>query len=147
MKVNFTIGGEPRAKARPRMSVSTGKAYTTEQTVLYENWIRLMYNSTVKHFFEGNVKMTVICYFDITKKDREALKKNKVNTKAYKDAIDKVEGLIRPSKKPDLDNIIKSVADSLNGIAYKDDSQIVEVVSKKYYSDKPRVEVELEDII
>lgn len=32
-------------------------------------------------------------------------------------------------------------------LAYKDDSQIVEVVSKKYYSDKPRVEVELEDII
>ncbi|CZR99694.1 Endodeoxyribonuclease RusA [Clostridioides difficile] len=90
--------------------------------------------------------MTVICYFDITKKDREALKKNKINTKAYKDAIAKVEGLIRPSKKPDLDNIIKSVADSLNGIAYKDDSQIVEVVSKKYYSDKPRVEVILEDI-
>ncbi|MFL8231041.1 RusA family crossover junction endodeoxyribonuclease, partial [Clostridioides difficile] len=59
----------------------------------------------------------------------------------------KVEGLIRPNKKPDLDNIIKSVADSLNGIAYKDDSQIVEVVSKKYYSDRPRVEVELEDII
>ncbi|CZR99762.1 Endodeoxyribonuclease RusA [Clostridioides difficile] len=105
-----------------------------------------MYNSTVKHFFEGNVKMTVICYFDITKKDREALQKNKVNTKAYKNAIDKVEGLIRPNKKPDLDNIIKSVADSLNGIAYKDDSQIVEVVSKKYYSDRPRVEVELEDV-
>ncbi|HEK4908696.1 TPA: RusA family crossover junction endodeoxyribonuclease, partial [Clostridioides difficile] len=60
MRVNFTIDGEPKAKARPRMSTSTGKAYTPDQTILYENWIRLMYNSTVKHFFEGNVKMTVI---------------------------------------------------------------------------------------
>ena len=49
--------------------------------------------------------------------------------------------MTRPTKKPDLDNIIKAIADSLNGIAYKDDAQIVELKSKKFYSDTPRVEV------
>ncbi|HEF0470354.1 TPA: RusA family crossover junction endodeoxyribonuclease, partial [Clostridioides difficile] len=44
------------------------------------------------------------------------------------------------------DNVVKIIADSLNEIAYKDDTQIVEVVASKYYSDNPRVEVILEDI-
>lgn len=67
------------------------------------------------------------------------------NTQTYREFIVEAEEEIGTGS-VDLDNIIKSVADSLNGIAYKDDSQIVEVVSKKYYSDKPRVEVILEDI-
>ncbi|EGT3840206.1 RusA family crossover junction endodeoxyribonuclease, partial [Clostridioides difficile] len=54
--------------------------------------------------------------------------------------------VLRPNKKPDIDNVVKIIADSLNEIAYKDDTQIVEVVASKYYSDKPRVEVILEDI-
>ncbi|WP_320408270.1 RusA family crossover junction endodeoxyribonuclease [Paraclostridium bifermentans] len=41
---------------------------------------------------------------------------------------------------------MKAIADSLNGIAYKDDAQIVEVVSKKFYSERPRVEVTIEDL-
>ena len=51
------------------------------------------------------------------------------------------DGKIRPTKKPDADNIMKAVADALNGIAYKDDSQIVNVTIAKWYSDTPRVEV------
>jgi Holliday junction resolvase RusA-like endonuclease len=51
------------------------------------------------------------------------------------------EGKIRPAKKPDADNIMKAIADALNGIAYKDDSQIVNVTITKWYSDTPRVEV------
>lgn len=146
MKVNFIIDGEPKAKERPRMSTRTGKAYTPDQTIMYENWIKLMYNTTVKHYFEENVRMIVTCYYDITKKDKEALEKKKINTKGYKEAMGKLEGSIRPNKKPDIDNIIKSIADSLNGIAYKDDAQVVEVIAKKFYSNKPRVEVTIESI-
>ena len=53
------------------------------------------------------------------------------------------KGEIRPTIKPDLDNCVKIVADSLNGIAYKDDSQIVSVVADKYYSDTPRLELRI----
>lgn len=52
-----------------------------------------------------------------------------------------------PCKKPDLDNIAKIILDSLNGIAYKDDSQVVELnISKKYTEDEERIEFELEEI-
>ena len=48
---------------------------------------------------------------------------------------------IRPTKKPDADNILKVVADSLNQIAYRDDAQIVDTQVRKFYSDRPRIEV------
>ena len=55
-------------------------------------------------------------------------------------------GEIRPTKKPDMDNIVKAVADALNGIAYEDDKQIIECSIKKYYTEEERIEVEIENI-
>lgn len=40
----------------------------------------------------------------------------------------------RPAKKPDVDNILKAVLDALNGMAYKDDKQVIEVTCGKWYS-------------
>lgn len=34
--------------------------------------------------------------------------------------------------KPDIDNIIKSILDGLNGIAYEDDRQVVEIMAIKH---------------
>lgn len=146
MKVSFTIDGEVKGKERPRFNTNTGRAYTAEQTMMYENWVKLLYRTTVKQYFQGNVKMIVDCYYGITKKDKSALEKCNIKTKEYKEARAKLDGLNRPTKKPDLDNIIKVIADSLNGIAYKDDAQVVEVVSRKFYSETPRVEVTIESI-
>lgn len=53
---------------------------------------------------------------------------------------------IRPAKKPDLDNVIKVIADSLNQVAYRDDVQIVDCQCRKFYSEQPRVEVTIKDI-
>ena len=146
MKVNFTIDGKPIGKQRPKFSTQNGRAFTPEQTKHYENWVKLLYRTTVKHYFEGNVKMSIVCYYGITKKDIKAIAKNNIKTKEFKEARAKLDGVIRPTKKPDLDNVIKVIADSLNGIAYKDDAQIVEVVAKKFYSNRPRVEVTIEKI-
>ena len=55
-------------------------------------------------------------------------------------------GLIRPTKKPDLDNVIKSILDALNKVAYHDDTQIVSLSVEKFYSDSPRVEVAISSI-
>ena len=52
----------------------------------------------------------------------------------------------RPVKKPDMDNIVKAIADSLNDLAYHDDSQIVETTVEKFYGEEPRVEVVIEDV-
>ena len=53
-------------------------------------------------------------------------------------------GEIRPVKRPDLSNIIKTVEDALNGLAYLDDKQLVDYgPSGKWYSDRPRLEIEI----
>jgi len=80
------------------------------------------------------LKMTVKAYFPIPKSTR---KKERVLMQA---------GKIRHTKKPDGDNVVKSIADALNGIAYDDDSAVVDLTISKDYSEKPRVEVEIEEI-
>lgn len=51
-------------------------------------------------------------------------------------------GLIHTSK-PDIDNMVKGVFDSLNKIAWKDDNQVFEIHSKKMYSYNPGIAVEI----
>jgi Holliday junction resolvase RusA-like endonuclease len=48
-----------------------------------------------------------------------------------------------PTKKPDADNILKLVADALNGLAYVDDKNIVTAHAHKVYSDRPRLEINI----
>lgn len=134
MKVKFTVDGEPVAKGRPRFNTRTGRAFTPTKTLAYENRMKRIYIEEVNHYFEGYVKLTVNAYFGIAKSDSKKKKAQKLS------------GEIRPSKKPDIDNIIKCI-DGLNGIAFKDDSYIVEVEAKKFYSDEPRVEFILEDVM
>lgn len=52
-------------------------------------------------------------------------------------------GKIFPTKKPDIDNVIKVIADALNGVAYDDDKQIIDVSARKVYSETPRVDVRI----
>lgn len=132
MKVSFTIDGEPVGKARPRMNTRTGRAYTPDKTRIYEEYTKILYRSKVKHYFEGYVRLTIKAFYGIARSDSKKIKEQKVNN------------TLRPSKKPDIDNVIKLIADSLNEIAYKDDTQIVEIEAMKYYSDNPRVEVTIE---
>jgi Holliday junction resolvase RusA-like endonuclease len=52
-------------------------------------------------------------------------------------------GAIRPVTRPDCDNYSKSILDALTGLAWVDDSQIVQLNIGKFYSEKPRVEIEV----
>ena len=54
-------------------------------------------------------------------------------------------GQIKATKKPDIDNVIKSVLDGLNGVAYEDDKQVVKLTANKYYGVQPRVEITIKD--
>lgn len=51
-----------------------------------------------------------------------------------------------PTIKPDTSNYIKSFEDALNGIVWKDDSQITDIHAYKRYSENPRIELEIEEI-
>jgi len=47
------------------------------------------------------------------------------------------------TKKPDIDNLIKTYLDCMNDLVYKDDSQIYSLSAYKYYSNDPRIEIEI----
>lgn len=139
MRVEFTIPGEPQGKARARTvrNKHTGAivSYTPEKTVFYEKMIAFAYKQkTTQNFESVPVVVAIYAYYGIPKSWS-----NKKKTGAIK-------GLILPTKKPDVDNIAKVVCDALNGVAYKDDSQIVRLFVHKRYSHVPRVEVEIFDI-
>ncbi len=57
-------------------------------------------------------------------------------------------GQIRPTTKADLSNYIKGIEDACNGIVWQDDSQIVAYHEPfgKWYSDRPRIEVEVKKL-
>jgi len=129
--IKFTIPGEPKAKARPRVTKS-GHAYTPDKTIEFENWVKLCYQESCSEVFhDGEISASIVCYFRIPE------------SKPKKKQLDMESGIIRPTKKPDLDNIAKSVLDALNGLAYRDDSQIVDLEISKYYSHAPCTKVVL----
>lgn len=132
MIVNFTIEGEPVGKGRPRHGKY--RTYTPPKTKAVENNIAYFYKVNVGHYFEGYVKLKLDLYYSIAKSDSKKKRLMKLNNE------------LRPNKKPDADNVIKLVADALNEIAYKDDTQIIEIVCRKFYSEIPRIEVTLEDL-
>ena len=57
-----------------------------------------------------------------------------------------LSGIIKPTKKPDIDNIAKIICDGLNGVAYKDDSQIIYLAVIKRYAEKGCVRVKLWEV-
>ena len=77
--------------------------------------------------------LRVIAYFGIPK------------SASQKRRTEMLAGSIRPTKRPDADNILKVVADSLNGLAYHDDAQLVDAQIRKFYSANPRIEVTIQE--
>ncbi|AWZ48357.1 RusA family crossover junction endodeoxyribonuclease [Clostridiaceae bacterium 14S0207] len=131
--IAIVIPGDPKGKQRPRLG--KGYTYTPKQTVNYENWVKMCYLEQAQNLMlEGEIKAEIIAYYSIPKSTSKKKRQAMMNEE------------IRPTKKPDLDNIAKIILDSLNTIAYKDDSQIIELQVKKYYSDYPRVELQLQDL-
>lgn len=57
-----------------------------------------------------------------------------------------IEGVIKPIKRPDIDNLDKTIMDALNGYAYIDDSQVVKKVTEKVYAIEDYVVVTINKI-
>ena len=80
------------------------------------------------------MKAKIIAYYEIPKSTSKKKKQQMLNCEIF------------PTVKPDTDNIAKSILDSLNGIAYLDDKQIVKLEVEKYYSQAPSTVVMIEEI-
>jgi Holliday junction resolvase RusA-like endonuclease len=130
----FEIPGEPMAKQRPKFARmgSFVKTYTPKETVNYEGLVRTSYGFQYKAaMHEGPVSLLVEAFVSAPK----SLRKRDVAL------IQQNDRALPVLKKPDWDNIGKIISDALNGIAYRDDSQVFDGRAIKYYSFRPRVEV------
>jgi len=152
MNIKFTIEGQPVAKGRPRI-LRNGRAYTPKKTKDYQDLVKWSYKGEK---FEGAIGIEIELYYGISKttklkKDKlvELLKENGVNTEGSKSELwVRVceKNIVKAILKPDLDNVAKAILDALNGIAYIDDNQVVELIVRKKRSVNPRAEVELYEV-
>lgn len=137
MARTFIVPGEPRGKMRPKASNFGGhsRVYTPSKQIEYENWIRCCYREKYQNepALEGPLCVQVHVHMGIPK-----------STPKKKRAL-MLEDKIMPTKKPDLDNVIKDL-DALNGIAFVDDSQIVGIVARKDYAEAPSVEFIIREV-
>lgn len=134
--VTFQVPGKPQGKARARTFYNTtaGKhtSVTPDRTVLYENLIKEQFLSSANGFYIDQEKPVFlsICAKFLPPKSTPKKKRKEM-----------MERNILPLKKPDIDNIVKVVADALNGVAYHDDTQIALLAASKIYSDEEGLDI------
>lgn len=126
--LTIMIPGDPHGKQRPRFRAN-GSAYTPTPTKAYEKAISTIAAAEMqgREPLDGPVIVEMRAHFEIPKSWPEAKR------------MDALLGRIRPTGSPDLDNIVKSLCDGLNGVAYRDDSRVVAITASKVYGHRPFV--------
>lgn len=135
--INFTVYGEPVAQGRPRAANIGGhiRMYDPKKSRDYKDYVKLAAGEVApKRLIDTPIKLRLDVYRPIPK----SLSKKK--------AAQAEAGELRPTTKPDADNYLKGVKDALKNVIWKDDSQVVEVAVGKWYSEKPRVEIQISEI-
>lgn len=131
IEIYFVVDGEPVSWKRPRFNGKRG--FEDAKVKKFKEKVRAAYYDEIQYQpmrFEPDqpIEMVVNFYLQTPK----SISKNKLLELLTKK---------RPTKRPDIDNLFKGIADALNGIAYPDDSQIVSVTARKFWSEEPKVEV------
>lgn len=147
-EIYFRVDGEVVPKARPRFrrvvftdsktqEKKSGVAtYTPKKTLSYEQKVKAAYMVECPFgvaFPTEPLEIVLNVYMAMPK---SATKKSKLEMLMHK----------FPTKKPDADNLLKSVADALNGVAYTDDSQIVSATVRKFWSEQGSAEITLREV-
>lgn len=127
MMYTTTIPIKPVPKARPR--VSNGRAYTPQRTKQFERDVAVMVRSTMmkncQKPIEGSVYVAITFNFKTPNAD--------------------FVGCSNYTTTSDVDNLIKAVLDALNGVAYNDDRQVVQVTGWKRWDVSDSVIVTVSD--
>lgn len=127
--ISYTIYLLPKATPRPR-SGNNGIFYVKgakDNKKFFKNYF---INNDVE-IIKTPCKFTCTSYFPIPKSMNNMEK------------IAAELGLIRPISKPDWDNVAKAYCDMIQDTLLLDDALIIEGTSKKFYSVKPRIEIEI----
>jgi Holliday junction resolvase RusA-like endonuclease len=132
----LTIPGAPIAKGRPKVS-SRGRfprVYTPAKTRRYEDLIKIAAAEVMQDCppIEGALLLTVTAYVQMPKS---------LSKKARAEAMD---GIRKPVTRPDADNYAKAALDGCNGVLFRDDSQVTDLIVRKRYSERPRLVITME---
>ena len=134
MVAEFVIPGSPQGKARPR--VTSHGTYTPKKTKDYERKVCFEYQRQSSAWFgESALAVHIAAYLPIPQSKPKTIRAKMLS------------GEIRPTIKADADNLAKSVLDALNGVAYKDDSQVVSLFVEKWYNPEPAVIVKIQEAV
>lgn len=122
-RYTIEINTRPTPKARPRLSKFA--VYTPKKTTNYENLIAYEWKKKYKNLIlKGALKIDLLFCF----------KKAKTCKKKYH------------TQRPDIDNLLKSILDGLNKTAFVDDCQVVELNSKKVFSDVDKIVITVTEL-
>ena len=135
--MKIIILGEPQSQLRPRATrMGNGiRLYDPKKTADYKKYVR---DSAALQWKHGQLKGALHVKIDVYRPIQKSTSK--------KDYELKKSHVIRPTVKADIDNYTKAILDSCNGILWRDDSQVVSLIANKYYSDNPRIEIEVDKI-
>ncbi len=138
-EISFTVWGEPVAQGRPRAFVRNGHAamYDPAKSRDYKSQVRdeAVARRPPGPLIAEPVSLTVKVFQKIPKSF----------SKAKRAAA--LAGVLRPTTKPDLKNVLAGIEDALNQVVWEDDSQVIDFgESSKWYSDRPRVEVTIRTV-
>ena len=135
MRYTYTIPGPAVPQGRPRLTTINGhaRAYDPKKSRDYKAYIRqcVMEQGAPAEPITGALKLIVFEYRTIP----QSWSKRKQQGASVND--------IKPTTKPDWDNIGKAVSDALNGLVWKDDAQIVDANVQKLYDRDPCVVIEV----
>lgn len=137
--ITFLVEGKPQGKARARTfydkRVGKMRSVTPERTKDYESLIRWSYKAAGGQYFgEKLISVDIQAFYPIPK----SFSKKKRQAAEF-------EGM-RPTTKPDCDNVIKAVLDALNGVAYYDDKQVISVSCNKYYGETGYLKITVKEL-
>lgn len=130
---SFIVYGQPIPQGRPRF-VRVGRfvrTYDPKKSVDFKELVAATAAAVGVQVMTGPVEISIRCYFERPKV--------MMGRQFSDDAL-------AHWKRSDLDNVVKGVSDALNGIAYKDDSQIWKISAYKFYREKfgyARTEIEI----
>lgn len=133
--IRIEVPGEPVAQGRPRATTVGGyvRLYDPPKSRAYKQTVAIYARQAMGQRLP--TKRAVACHLWIYRPIQQSESKHRRDLKA--------SGFIRPTVKPDIDNVFKSVTDACTGIIWHDDNQIVEAHIIKKYSDQPRVVLEV----
>lgn len=129
--ISFTVYGRPRPQGSKRpVRLKNGRTVLLEMSKELKPWRQEIAAAALFArkqdaiaFPTGPVTVALDFYFA---KPKSAKKRN------------------RPTTRPDVDKTSRSCLDAVTGILIKDDSQVVELIARKFYGDPERVEITLE---